>query len=76
MSGNGKGRFTVTDGDKPAERERDQKHDIGHYFEQGILDRHAGLLAARAATLAMNEELQRLGVAIDPETGFVTVRRA
>ncbi len=76
MSGETRNRFSVTPGDKPAERERDRMNDIGHYFEQGVLDRHASLQAARAATLSMNEELMRLGVAVDPETGKVTVRRA
>lgn len=76
MSGDPRDRFSVTPGDKPAERERDRFRDIGHYFEQGVLDRHASLQAARAATLALNEELQRLGVAVDPKTGTVTVRRA
>lgn len=76
MSGETRNRFTVTPGAKLAERARDRASDIGHYFEQAVLDRHSSLLAARAATLAMNEELTRLGVAIDPATGEVTVRRA
>lgn len=76
MTGDTKGRFSVTPGNKPAERERNRSNDIGHYFEQGVLDRHASLMAARAATLALNDELVNLGVAIDPQTGAVTVRRA
>lgn len=76
MSGEAKNRFGVTTGSKPAERERDPAKDVGHYFEQGVLDRQASLLAARAATLAMNDELLRLGVDVDPQTGVVTVRHA
>lgn len=68
--------FTGTTGDKPAGGERDRSRDIGHYFEQSVLCGHARLLAARAATLAMNEELSRLGVLVDFATGKVTVRRA
>lgn len=76
MSSDAKGRFTVTAGDKPAERARDPHNDIGHYFEQGALDRHSSLQSARAATLALNDELLRMGVAIDPATGVVTLLRA
>lgn len=76
MSGETRNRFNVTTGAKPPERERDGLTDVGHYFEQGVLERHASLLAARAATLAMTEELVRLGVDIDPKTGEVTLRRA
>lgn len=36
----------------------------------------AGRLAVRAETMALNEELARLGVVIDPQTGLVTVRGA
>lgn len=76
MSGETKNRFAVTQGTKPPEPVRDGATDVGHYFEQGILDRQQSLLAARAETLALTDELVRLGVQIDPETGEVTVRRA
>lgn len=76
MSGNGRNRFSVTVGAKAPERARDRSTDIGHYFEQSVLERHASLQAARAVTLALNEELLRMGVAVDPSTGQVTVRRA
>ncbi len=76
VSSEPRNRFNVTTGAKPPERDRDGATDVGHYFEQGVLDRHASLLAARAATMAMNEELVRLGVDIDPKTGDVTLRRA
>ncbi len=36
----------------------------------------SGRLAVRAETMALNEELARLGVVIDPQTGLVTVRSA
>lgn len=76
MATNDKTRFSVTVGEKPAERTRDPLTDVGHYFDQTVLVRHSELLAARAATLALNDELLRLGVTVDPATGVVTVRRA
>lgn len=76
MSSDDKKRFTVTEGDKAPEPGRNPATDIGHYFDQGIFERQQSLLAARAATLALNDELIRLGVEIDPHTGEVTMRSA
>lgn len=76
MSSDTRNRFSVMSGAKPAEPDRNRAKDIGHYFEQTVLDRHTSLLAARASTLALNEELLRLGVAVDPDTGVVTILRA
>lgn len=71
-----KNRFSVTEGDRPVERTRDRLTDVGHYFDQVTLERENRLMAVRAATLALNEELVRLGVSIDPATGEVTLKRA
>lgn len=69
-------RLEVTDGDRLAEPARKQAVDVGHYFEQGFFDRQQSLLVARAATMALNDELIRLGIEIDPKTGEVSMRRA
>lgn len=76
MTGDGRKGLTVMPGAKEPEQPRDPATDIGHYFEQGVLDRHTSLLAARALSVALNDELLRLGVEVDPTTGKVTVRRA
>ncbi|MBC2837629.1 hypothetical protein [Paragemmobacter straminiformis] len=48
-------------------------NDVGHYFDQVTEDREMLRLQMRAAQLAMSEELERLGVKIDPHTGKVSV---
>lgn len=69
-------RLEVKDGAKPVEPARLASRDVGHYFEQGFFERQQSLLAARAATLALTDELVRLGVEIDPKTGEVRLRSA
>lgn len=69
-------RFSVTQGAKRAERERNRAIDIGHYFDQGFFERQQSLLVARATTMALNDELTRLGVEVDPKTGEVKLRSA
>lgn len=76
MSDATKNRFAVTTGAKASELARDRARDVGHYFEQGFFERQQSLLSARAATMALNDELLRLGVEIDPKTGEVRVRSA
>ncbi|MBC2837248.1 hypothetical protein [Paragemmobacter straminiformis] len=76
MSDITKNRFSVTTGAKASEPTRDRARDVGHYFEQGFFERQQSLLAARAETLALNDELLRLGIEVDPKTGEVRVRSA
>lgn len=76
MSDQPKNRFAVTPGAKASEPARDRARDVGHYFDQGFFERQQSLLAARAATMALNDELVKLGVEIDPKTGEVRMRSA
>lgn len=57
----------------PSPRERFA--DEGPCVDHSLRSRPARLAAARAATMAMNEELSLLGVCVDFVTGRVTVSR-
>ena len=46
----------------------------GHYFDQTIFDLHYSLQGARARRMAMEEDLARLGIEIDPATGEVRLK--
>lgn len=48
--------------------------DVGHYFDQAVLDRRYLMLSYRAAQMAMELELQILGVSVDALTGTVTIK--
>lgn len=43
----------------------------GHYFDQTIFDLHYRMQAARAQNMALEADLAKLGITVDPETGEV-----
>lgn len=50
-----------------------QMGEVGHYFDQVHFDLHYQRLARRAEAAAMVNELDALGVSVDPVTGQVTI---
>lgn len=63
-------------GDTPmAEQDHSDRSagEVGHYFDQVHFDLHYQRLARRAEAAAMDNELDALGVSVDPVTGQVTV---
>lgn len=48
---------------------------IGHYFEQTVWCHQNEMLSRRAEMHALELELARRGVSIDPRTGQVTIRK-
>lgn len=54
--------------DDPAPKRRE----TGHYFDQTIFDLHYSLQSARARRMALEDDLAKMGVSVDPVTGEVT----
>ncbi|MEY4984193.1 MAG: hypothetical protein RIR62_2459 [Pseudomonadota bacterium] len=65
--------FDVIDGGAGA---APQRRDTGHYFDQTIFDLHYRLQSARAHRMALEEDLSKLGISVDPVTGAVTLAAA
>ena len=49
-----------------------KRQQTGHYFDQTIFDLHYSLQSARARRMALEDDLARMGVSVDPLTGEVT----
>lgn len=63
--------FSVLNGGAP-DGEAPRRRETGHYFDQTIFDLHYSLQSARARRMALEEDLARMGVSVDPVTGEVT----
>lgn len=62
--------FSVIDGGADS---APQRREPGHYFDQTFFELHYRLQSARAHRMALEEDLSKLGIVVDPVTGEVTL---
>lgn len=55
-----------------AEDDAPRRKEPGHYFDQTIFDLHYSLQSARARRMALEDDLAKMGVTVDPVSGEVT----